>query len=310
MGRLILSRLISAIPAILLILILSFLLMRFAPGGPFDSERPLPEEIRLALMQDYGLNQPLWAQFQHYIGRILTGDFGSSLVYRDFTVNELVAQSLPISLKLGAIAIILALICGVFLAIYATVYDGGKRDKAIMVFAVLLTALPSFVTGPILALFFAVWLKILPAGGLGDSWLQWILPVIALSLPVIGSIARLARTGLSQIMAQDHIITARARGLGSYRIIMAHGLRPALIPVASYLGPAAAGLLTGAVIIETVFAIPGLGRYFVQGALNRDYPLIMAVILLYALLIIFFNLLSDILLGWLDPKAKSSEQGA
>ncbi|AOG02452.1 binding--dependent transport system inner membrane component family protein [Blastomonas sp. RAC04] len=309
MRALILRRLLIAIPTLLLVLIASFALMRFAPGGPFDGERPLAPETRAALEAAYGLNLPMGEQFALYLKRTLTGDFGPSLVYRDFSVTQLIADSLPVSLTLGGLAIILALALGLAAGTVAALQPGGWADEALMLAATIVTALPSFVTGPLLALIFGLWLGLLPVGGLGDSLTSapqfWVMPVIALALPVAGAIAKLARAGLAAALAQEHIRTARARGLSTGAIIVRHGLRPALVPVVSYLGPAAAGLLTGAVIIETVFALPGLGRYFVQGALNRDYPLIMAVILLYAALIIAFNLIADLLYSWLDPRSRA-----
>lgn len=304
MGALIFRRLMTAIPTLLAVVIASFLLMRFAPGGPFDGERPLDAETKAALEASYGLDLPITEQIWLYLSRVAQGDFGPSLVYRDFTVTELVAQSLPISLALGGMAIILALVLGLAAGMFAALRPGGWLDEILMLNATMATALPSFVTGPFLVLVFALWLGWLPVGGVGDGPEYWILPVIALALPVAGAIAKLARAGLASVLAQEHIRTARARGLSVGTIVMRHCLRPALVPVASYLGPAAAGLLTGAVVIETVFGLPGLGRYFVQGALNRDYPLIMAVITLYAALIILFNLFADLLYGWLDPRTR------
>ncbi len=305
MGALIFRRLLTAIPTLLAVVIASFALMRFAPGGPFDGERPLDEETRAALEASYGLDLPLHEQIWLYLTRMMQGDFGPSLVYRDFTVTELVAQSLPISLTLGGLAIVLALTLGLAAGMFAALRPGGWLDEILMLKATMATALPSFVTGPFLVLVFALWLGCLPVGGLGNGPQFWILPVIALALPVAGAIAKLARAGLATTLAQEHIRTAKARGLSKSQIIIRHCLRPALVPVASYLGPAAAGLLTGAVVIETVFGLPGLGRYFVQGALNRDYPLIMAVITLYAALIILFNLFADLLYGWLDPRTRT-----
>jgi oligopeptide transport system permease protein len=308
MRALILRRLLTAVPTLFLVLLASFALMRFAPGGPFDGERPLAPETRAALEAAYGLDLPMGEQFALFLKRTLTGDFGPSLVYRDFTVTQLIADSLPVSLTLGGLAIVLALALGLAAGTVAALRPGGWADETLMLAATIVTALPSFVTGPLLALVFGLWLGLLPVGGLGEGLLNapqyWIMPVIALAMPVAGAIAKLARAGLAAALAQEHVRTARARGLGTGAIIARHALRPALVPVVSYLGPAAAGLLTGAVVIETVFALPGLGRYFVQGALNRDYPLIMAVILLYAALIIAFNLLADLLYGWLDPRSR------
>jgi oligopeptide transport system permease protein len=304
MLQLITRRLMTAIPTLLAIIILSFVLMRIAPGGPFDGERPLAPETRAALEAAYGLDKPLWQQITLYLGRIFQGDFGPSLVYRDFTVTELIAQSLPVSLLIGGLALVLASSMGILAGLLSALRAGQFQDKAIMFAATMLTALPSFVTGPLLAMIFGLWLGWLPVSGQGDGIAWLILPVIALSLPVMGGVTKLARAGMSEIMGQDHIRAARARGIAPLTILRRHALRPALVPVASYLGPAAASLLTGAVVIETVFGLPGLGRYFVQGALNRDYPLVLGVVTLYAALIILFNLFADLIYGWLDPRMR------
>ena len=304
MFGLITRRLLTAIPTLLVIILASFFLMRLAPGGPFDGERPLDPATQAALQQAYGLDRPLWDQAWLYLSRLVQGDFGPSLVYRDFTVSELIAQGLPISLMLGGLAIVLALAIGVTAGLFAAVRAGKAADKTIMMLATVATALPTFVTGPALALLFGLWLGLLPVSGTGDGVAWLIMPVVALALPVSGAIAKLTRAGLASVLKQDHIRTARARGLPETKILFKHGLRPALVPVASYLGPAAAGLLTGAVVVETVFGLPGLGRYFVQGALNRDYPLVLGVVTLYAALIILFNLFADLIYGWLDPRMR------
>ncbi|MFZ5706740.1 MAG: ABC transporter permease [Pseudomonadota bacterium] len=298
-------RLLTALPTLAAVIILSFLLMRLAPGGPFDGERPLDPQTREALMTAYGLNEPLHVQVGTYVWRLLHGDFGPSLVYRDFTVTDLIARGLPVSLTLGGLALILALFLGLLMGMAAAIRPGSRTDRSLMLIATLLTALPAFVVGPLLVLLLGLWAGWLPVSGWGDGDVpHLVLPVVALALPTAGAIAKLARAGLAQVLAQDHVRMARARGLGWQRILLVHALRPALVPVASYLGPAAAGLLTGAVVIETVFALPGLGRYFVQGALNRDYPLVMGVVTLYAGLIILFNLLADLAYGWLDPRTR------
>ncbi|NVD29200.1 ABC transporter permease [Parasphingorhabdus flavimaris] len=304
MFGLITRRLLTAIPTLLVIILASFFLMRLAPGGPFDGERPLDPATQAALQQAYGLDRPLWDQAWLYVSRLVQGDFGPSLVYRDFTVSELIAQGLPISLMLGGLAIVMALAIGVTAGLFAAVRAGKAADKVIMMLATVATALPTFVTGPALALLFGLWLGLLPVSGTGDGVAWLIMPVVALALPVSGAIAKLTRAGLASVLKQDHIRTARARGLSETKILFKHGLRPALVPVASYLGPAAAGLLTGAVVVETVFGLPGLGRYFVQGALNRDYPLVLGVVTLYAALIILFNLFADLIYGWLDPRMR------
>jgi oligopeptide transport system permease protein len=305
MLHLILRRLLTAIPTLFAVLLLSFLLMRFAPGGPFDGERPLSPETREALMVAYGMDKPLLTQFFRYLGNLLHGDFGPSLVYRDFTVTELVAKGLPVSLKLGGLAMILALVLGIGTGLAAATKPGGVLDRTIGIGSTLLTSIPSFVTAPLLVLLFGLTLGWLPVSGWDDGALRnMILPVIALALPVSGAIAKLTRAGLAGALAEDHVRTARARGLTPMRLLFRHALRPALVPVASYVAPAAAGLLTGAVVIETIFALPGLGRYFVQGALNRDYPLVLGVVTLYAGLIIAFNLVADLIYGWLDPRVR------
>ena len=302
---LITRRLLMAIPTLLAIIIISFLLMRFAPGGPFDGERPLSPQVRAALESAYGLDKSIAEQIILYIGRILQGDFGPSLVYRDFTVNELIAQGLPISLLIGGLALVLASMIGISGGLWAATKAGQAADEVLMLIATLFTALPTFVTGPILVLIFAMVLGWFPVSGVEEGSVLWlVLPVIALSLPVAGAVMKLVRAGLATQLSQDHLRSARARGLPLMKRLFRHALRPALVPAASYLGPAAAGLLTGAVVIETIFGLPGLGRYFVQGALNRDYPLVLGVVTLYAGLIILFNLLADIIYGWLDPRMR------
>lgn len=306
MLRLIFRRLWMAIPTLFAIIIISFLLMRFAPGGPFDGERPLSPETKAALESSYGLDKPIWEQIMLYVGRILQGDFGPSLIYRDFTVNELIAQGLPISLLIGGLALLLASVVGISGGLVAASKAGKAIDEILMLIATLLTALPTFVTGPLLVLIFAFSLGWFPVSGMNDGMSWLVLPVIALSLPIAGAIMKLVRAGLALQLNQDHLRSARARGLSPVKRLFRHALRPALVPAASYLGPAAAGLLTGAVVIETIFGLPGLGRYFVQGALNRDYPLVLGVVTLYAGLIIAFNLLADIIYGWLDPRMRDS----
>jgi len=303
MLSLIIRRLLTAIPTLFAVILLSFLLMRLAPGSPFDAERALDPATRMALERAYGLNEPLATQFGHYLWHVLHADFGPSMVYRDFSVSALVAKGLPVSLLLGGCALVLATTLGIGAGVIGARFPQRWPDQLIGTTATLLTALPSFVSAPLLVLLFGLSLGWLPVSGWGDAP-HLILPVIALALPVAGAIAKLTRAGLSDVMRGDNIRAARARGLSPMRVITRHALRQALVPVASYLGPAAAGLLTGAVVIETVFGIPGLGRYFVQGALNRDYPLVMAVVILYAALIILFNLFADLAYGWLDPRVR------
>lgn len=296
-------RLATALPTLLAVVLLSFLLMRVAPGSPFDSERPLDAATRTAMDKAYGLDQPFLVQLGRYLARVVQGDFGPSLVYKDFTITQLIAQGLPVSLMLGGLALLLAAVLGIAGGILGALRPGSWLDRWIGLKSAVAVALPTFVTGPLLVLVFALWLPWLPVSGLGGP-ASLVLPVLALSLPVAGAVARLTRTGLAATMVQDHVRTARARGIKPLPLLLRHALPPALIPVVSYLGPAAAGLLTGAVVIETVFGLPGLGRYFVQGALNRDYPLVLGVVILYAGLILAFNLIADLLYGWLDPRAR------
>ncbi|MBU6206619.1 MAG: ABC transporter permease [Alphaproteobacteria bacterium] len=303
MLRLIATRLVIAIPTLFAVITLTFIMIRLAPGSPFDGERPLDAPTRAALDAAYGINRPLLVQFGDYLSHIARFDFGPSMVYRDFSVTQLVVQGLPVSLTLGGVALLLASMAGIASAVVATRWSGGWPDAALGALATILTALPSFVSAPLLVLLFALTLGWLPVGGWGGVD-HIVLPGVALALPVAGAIHKLLRAALADQMRGDNIRTARARGLTPFTIITRHALRPALIPVASYLAPAAAGLLTGAVVIETIFALPGLGRYFVQGALNRDYPLVMAVVILYAALIILFNLLADLAYGWLDPRIR------
>ncbi len=305
MGGLVFRRLLTAIPTLFAVILLSFLLMRFAPGGPFDGERPLDPATREALMASYGMDKPLPTQFIKYLVKLTYGDFGPSLVYRDFSVTDLVAKGLPVSLTLGGLAMLVALALGIGAGLIAATKPGGWADKGVGTASTLLTAIPSFVTAPLLVLLFGLKLGWLPVSGWEDgAWRNLIMPVIALALPVSGAIAKLTRAGLAGALAEDHVRTARARGLGPMTVLFRHALRPALVPVASYVAPAAAALLTGAVVIETIFSLPGLGRYFVQGALNRDYPLVLAVVTIYAVLIILFNLLADLIYGWLDPRVR------
>lgn len=303
MLRLLLRRLAAAGPTLLSVVLLSFLLMKLAPGGPFDGERVLDPATEAALSKAYGLDRPLAEQLGLYLWRLAHGDFGPSLVYRDFSVTELVSEGLPVSLTLGALALLVAVAIGVPFGAAAGWRPDGAIDRVARWFALLANAVPTFVSAPILVLVFGLTLGWLPVSGLGGA-ANLVLPVIALALPTAGIVTRLTREGVTGVLAADYIRTARAKGLSAAVIVRRHALKPALIPVVSYLGPAAAGLLTGAIVIETVFALPGLGRYFVQGALNRDYPLVLAVVVLYAALIIVFNLIADLLYGWLDPRIR------
>jgi oligopeptide transport system permease protein len=296
-------RLLSAIPTLLVLLAVSFALIRVAPGGPFDAEKQIPPEIQERLNAVYHLDEPLYQQFGRYLGGLLQGDFGPSFQYKDYTVTELIAAGFPVSLKLGGLAMLLALVVGISIGTLAALKQNSRADYAVMAVAMTGISIPNFVFAPLLVLVFAVTLRWLPAGGLGD-WHNLVLPVIALALPQIAYIARLTRGSMIEVLRSDFIRTARAQGLPTLEIILGHALKPALVPIVSYLGPATAGIITGSVVIEQIFGVPGLGRYFVQGALNRDYTLVMGIVVFFGVLIIAFNFLVDLAYRWLDPRVK------
>ena len=304
MLRYIFKRLASAIPTMFVIITVAFFLMRLAPGGPFSLERPLPPQIMANLMAYYKLDQPLWAQYLDYLKGLATGDLGPSYVYRDFSVDELLLQGLPVSIQLGASALILATLIGCTLGTIAALRQNRPADYGVMAVALVGITIPNFVMAPALTLLFAIYFDLLPAGGWGEGALiNKILPVFALALPQIAVIARLTRGGMIEAMRSNHIRTAQAYGLPS-RVVVGRALRGAILPVISYLGPAAAALLTGSVVIESIFGVPGIGRHFVQGALNRDYTLVMGTVVTVAIFVVMFNLIVDILYAWLDPKVR------
>lgn len=300
-----LRRLLGSLPTLLAIVTLAFFMMRLAPGGPFTLDRALPPAIEKNLLAAYRLDQPLWRQYLDYLAGLLRGDLGPSFKYQDFTVAELIAAGFPASLKIGGLAVLVAVVSGVGLGTLAALRRNGRLDHAVMALAMVGIAVPNFVMAPLLTLLFGVHLAWLPVGGWGEGGLRnLVLPVTALALPQIAYIARLTRGAMIEELHRDHVRTARAKGLGERIVVLRHTLRGALLPVVSYLGPATAGLVTGSVVIETIFAIPGIGRYFVQGALNRDYTLVMGVVIFYAVLILLLNLLVDLIYGLLDPKVK------
>ncbi len=297
------KRLIGAGPTLFVLIALAFFMIRAAPGGPFDSERNLPPEIEANLRAAYHLDEPLPAQFGRYLGGLLRGDFGPSFQYKDFTVTELIAAGFPVSLLLGGLAMLLALIVGVSIGTLAALRHNGPADRMAMAAAMVGISIPNFVMAPLLVLIFAIHLGWLPAGGLGGfDPRHLVLPVIALSLPQIAYISRLTRGSMIEVLNSPFIRTARAKGLPERKVVLGHALKPALLPVVSYLGPATAAIITGSVVIEQIFGVPGLGRYFVQGALNRDYTLVMGVVIFYGVLIIVFNFLVDLIYAWLDPR--------
>jgi oligopeptide transport system permease protein len=276
------KRFLGAWPTLLILIALAFFMIRAAPGGPFDSERHLPPEIEAT-----------------------QGDFGPSFQYKDYTVTELIMTGFPVSLRLGGLAMLLAVVVGVSAGSLAALRQNSRTDHAVMSVSMTGISIPNFVMAPLLILLFAVYLGWLPAGGLGNgSAANLVLPVISLALPQIAYISRLTRGSMIEVLRSNFIRTARAKGLPERVVILRHALKPALLPVVSYLGPATAGVITGSVVIEQIFGVPGLGRYFVQGALNRDYTLVMGVVVFFGVLIVVFNLIVDLVYALLDPRVK------
>ncbi len=301
------KRLLMAVPTLLVLVTLTFFLMRLAPGGPFDRERSLPAEIEKVLAAEYHLDESLPKQYLRYLGNLLQGDLGPSFQYEGFRVSELIATGLPVSLALGALAMGLALLIGGAMGILAALNHRRLPDYGVMSAALLGVSIPSYVVAPLLVLVFAISLRWLPAGGwVTGRWSDLVLPVVALALPQISAIARLLRGSLLEVLQQPYLRTARAKGLSPAKVILRHALKPALMPLVSYLGPATAGILTGSVVVEQVFNLPGIGRYFVQGALNRDYTLVLGVVAVYGTMIVLFNFLVDLAYGALDPRIKTA----
>jgi oligopeptide transport system permease protein len=301
-------RLVGVIPTLLMLITIVFFLVRVAPGGPFDTEKALPPEIEANLAAKYHLDEPLVQQYFRYLGQIIVLDFGPSFQYKDWTVNELIAEGFPVSLTVGGLAMLLAFVIGTMIGITAALRQNTALDYSTMGFAMLGISIPNFVVAPLLILLFAVYADWLPAGGWDWSPARMVLPVITLALPVIAYVARLTRGSMIEVLHSNFIRTARAKGLPESVVIRRHALKPALLPVISFMGPATAGLITGSVVIERIYAIPGLGSYFVQGALNRDYTLVMGVVIFYGFLIIVLNFLVDMLYAWLNPKIRYDEK--
>lgn len=298
-------RLIIAIPTLLIIIAMAFFLMRAAPGSPFDSERAVSAEIRQMIIAHYGLDKPIMVQFIDYLKGLAAFDLGPSLIYKDQSVADIISSGLPVSLVVGLCALTLALFIGVPLGLIAALNQNKAQDYSIMAIAMAGICIPTFVTGPLLSLFIGVYLGWLPTAGLdlGKMTIETLtLPVITLSLPQIAIISRLIRASAIEVLGSNFVRTARAKGLPETQVLSRHALRAALLPLVSYLGPACAAIITGSVVIENVFQLPGIGRNFVTSALQRDYPIVMAVVILYASLIIILNLIADLIYGLLDPK--------
>jgi oligopeptide transport system permease protein len=298
-------RLAGLLPTLIIIITVSFLILRLAPGGPFDQEQTLTPAVRANLERLYGLDRPLAVQYLSYLRALAHGDFGASLRSRDFSVGELIEQGLPVSATLGLSALLIALLCGIPAGIGAALWRGRTADWLLTGASALGLALPSFVVGPLLVLIFALTLHWLPAGGWEGGALRYLmLPAVTLALPVAAALARLTRASLLESLRTPYVRSARARGLGGARVLLRHALPPALLPVVSYLGPAVAFVVTGSLVVETVFGLPGTGRYLVQGAIDRDYPLVLGMIVVYAVLTLLLNFLVDLAYGWLDPSVR------
>ena len=306
MFKFILKRLGIAIPTILILIIFSFILMHSAPGGPFTSEKPLPEQVLKNINEKYGLDQPMYIQMYRYVqGIVINFDFGPSFRYKDRSVNDIIAQGFPVTLKYGGWSFLFAVTVGIALGIIAAIRQNSIFDYLSVGFSISAQVLPNFVMAPILVLIFTLYLGWLPGGGWEGGKIQFvIMPVIALSTSYLASIARLTRSSMLEVLNSNFIRTAKAKGLPKYKIILFHALKPTLLPVISYLGPAFVGMITGSVVIDMFFSTGGIGLHFVNGALNRDYSTIMGITILVGCLTITFNLLVDILYAWIDPKIR------
>ena len=302
-----LRRLLTALPTLFLVIAVAFFMMRAAPGGPFDGERQLPPAIEAAVKAKYGLDQPLPVQFARYVGDVLHGDLGPSLKYKDKTVVDVLKENYGVSVTLGLSALIVATVIGVSLGVAAALRQNRPGDYAVMAVAVLGVCVPTFVTAPLLVLVFASTLGWLPNAGWNNGALQnLILPVGVLALPQIAIVSRLVRAGMIESLRSNFVRTARAKGLPSWRVVTRHALPPALTPLISYLGPACAGLMTGSLVVERIFGLPGLGKFFVVSALQRDYTVVMGMVIVYAALILLLNLVADLLAAAADPRIRLS----
>lgn len=284
---------------------LTFFVMRLAPGGPFSRNRKISPEILEHIKATFHLDEPVWQQFGRYVWGLMHFDFGPSTRFRDYSVGDLIASGLPYSLTIGFWAVVIASMVGIALGIAGALRRNTPTDYLAGVVGVIGIAVPIFVIGPLFQVIFALKLNWLPVGGSDQGWRSLVLPIVVLSLPNIAYISRLTRGSMIETMRENYVRTARAKDIGPRRTLIVHTLKGALLPVIAYLGPATAGIITGSILIETVFAVPGIGRHFVDAALNRDYPLVMGITLLYGGLLILFNILTDLVRGWLDPRVRS-----
>jgi hypothetical protein len=305
MFKFILKRVLEALPTLFILITFSFFLMRLAPGSPFTSERAYPPEVMANIEAKYHLNEPLHKQYILYLKNLAQGDFGPSFKYKDQSVNDLIASAFPVSLKLGMTAFAFAVLIGIFAGSLAALNQNSRWDYILMSFSMIGVVMPSFVFAPLLVLLFAITLGWLPAGGWnGGAALYMILPVASLTIGYVAGIARIMRSSMIEVLHSNFIRTAKAKGLSTARIILKHALRPALLPVITYLGPAFVGIITGSMVIESVFGLPGMGQLFVNGALNRDYSLVLSLTILVGTLTILFNAIVDILYAVIDPKIR------
>jgi oligopeptide transport system permease protein len=305
MLRFIGRRLLVAVPTLFVVVTLAFFMMRAAPGGPFDTDRRLAPEIERNVLARYGMNKPLAEQYLDYVGGVLHGDLGPSLKYKDKSVLQILKENYPVSLKLGLSAILIAGVTGVSLGVLAALRQNRPADYGVMAVAILGVCVPTFVTAPLLVLAFASKLGWLPTAGWNNGALaNMVLPVIVLALPQVAIISRLTRAGMIEVLRSNYVRTARAKGLPEHRIVTRHALRAAVLPLVSYLGPACAGLLTGSLVVEKIFNLPGLGKFFVISALQRDYTVVMGMVIVYAGLILALNLLADLFYAALDPRVR------
>ena len=313
MLRFLFRRLLIAIPTLFVVVTLAFFMMRAAPGNPFIGERRLAPEVERNVMAKYGLDRPLPVQYADYVGGVLHGDFGPSLKYKNKSVLQIIREGFPKSLLLGSLAMTLAAVLGVSLGVLAALRQNKGADYFAMSLAILGVCIPTFVTAPLLVLLFASTLGVVPTAGwpaptqsLATAWKYLILPVVVLSLPQIAIISRLTRAGMIEVMRSNYVRTARAKGLPESSVVLRHALRGAILPLVSYLGPATAGVITGSLVVEQIFQLPGIGKAFVTSALQRDYTVVMGVVILYAGLIMFLNLVADVLYAMLDPRVRLS----
>ena len=302
----IIRRLAVAIPTLLILVVISFILMYSAPGGPFNSERPLPPEVLANIEAKYGLDQPFWKQIVNYVSGVVTSfDFGPSFQYKDRSVNDVIAQGFPVTLTYGFWSFVVAVTVGVSLGVAAAIKQNSWIDYLAVGISIGAQVLPNFVMAPILLLIFTLWLGWLPGGGWeGGQWNYLVMPVIALSTSYMASIARITRSSMLEVLNTNFIRTAQAKGLPMRRVIWRHAMKPTILPVLSYLGPAFVGMITGSVIIDVFFSTGGIGQFFVNSAFNRDYSVIMGITILVGALTILFNLVVDILYAWIDPKIR------